>query len=539
MKWCIFGSCMLLAAPAVAAPPFLMDEAAVQAAADRLDAAFSKIWEQQRQEYSYWDLPPLPGQAAPAAFLRRASMDLAGRPPSADEVRDYLADVAQDKADRLVDRLLASESAQRHQLYHWAEALRLQSPAHQSRPPAWAAWFRDQIRQDTPWHELAVALVQDRARHGRPAHGILGGDTPDLARTASDFAAVFLGADLHCARCHDHPFNNYTQSQALSLAACLAGPEDPPVIAPKRYLYADMKPGEPVKPKFLPLGKTFTGKSGNTPEHGPAADRPMPDQLAAWLMGAARPRLAEAGALRLWLRLFGPATRQGLWREGTQDMQPVAEIFSREGCDASPGAWQALRAFERMEDTGSSREAIRLLGQEFARTGLREREFLRVLARTQAYRRAALELKIQGMPLLPQAPPLRRALPQFTWQTMALMKEGAVKVWEVPANGHPLLLLGQGKRQWPDESLPAISHQMAAFFMSGEDVQTAASQIAARLAREPAAVKIEEAFLATLGRYPEKREKDSALAHLLAEPEAGMQDITWALLNTAEFLFVP
>jgi len=156
-------------------------------------------------------------RADDAEFLRRVTLDLSGRIPSAEAARQFLTDPAPDKRIRLIDQLLAAPTyAQRmQQLFHVVLMER------RGENVKWADYLTTAFEKNKPWDQLVGELlhpdVNDPARNGAgfffakriEADGQNPIDHPGLTR---DVSRLFLGTDLQCAQCHNHLFiNDYTQ----------------------------------------------------------------------------------------------------------------------------------------------------------------------------------------------------------------------------------------------------------------------------------------------------------------------------------------
>ena len=184
------GPRLMLAAEAEAAPPLHVQ-------IDRLIAEKAG------------DLPLAP-RSGDAEFVRRAYLDLAGRIPTFEETRAFLADTTADKRTELIDRLLASPEYPRRmqELFH---AMLMERRGENEE---WAKFLRIAFERDLPWHRIAAAVLNpdaDDAQLRGAAYFLTGRlvsegamapvDVPGLTR---DVGRLFAGIDLQCAQCHDH-----------------------------------------------------------------------------------------------------------------------------------------------------------------------------------------------------------------------------------------------------------------------------------------------------------------------------------------------
>lgn len=159
--------------------------------------------------------------AGDAVFLRRVCIDLAGRLPTAEEAGAFLVDKKADKRARLVDRLLLEIGADEWRFQRLADALRVKDVVLGESQQAYIDWLKAEMRQQTPFDELFRKLLTAQGRvASNPSVGLLLRDAGDLRVTASELARAFLGENLHCAHCHDHPYEDWTQKGLTQFAAC-------------------------------------------------------------------------------------------------------------------------------------------------------------------------------------------------------------------------------------------------------------------------------------------------------------------------------
>ncbi|MCS7469612.1 DUF1549 and DUF1553 domain-containing protein [Stieleria sp. ICT_E10.1] len=157
-----------------------------------------------------------------ASFLRRVSLDLAGTIPTAKEVREFLADSAPDKRTRLVDRLLGSPQYARRMQYVFDTMLMERRPNKHVTAEQWHAYLKDSFLQNKSWRQLSQELLSaDGAdEQSRAAARFLLDRELNVDQVTRDIGRIFLGRDLECAQCHDHPaLDDYLQRHYYGLAA--------------------------------------------------------------------------------------------------------------------------------------------------------------------------------------------------------------------------------------------------------------------------------------------------------------------------------
>ncbi len=491
-----------------------------QQAAARIDAALMHdyaVSQEQQQKYNHTPLPTLPPQADDASFLRRACIDLAGRLPRAEEVRTFLASSSPDKRGTLTDALVKDPEAAEARFRTLAETFRVKEDA------AVIAWLRQATANDRPYDQIITYVIGEGHMSRR--------DEGNAYRTGVETAYAVLGDDLHCAQCHDHAFGDRTQMESYQFAACFTLNDDfDGIRLPSHYYYQDGKPGDVVKPKLLQMTREIppTVKKGR--------DQRM--LVAQWITQESSRRFATVAALRTWSGLFG---MPGLYMDhtiGGSDPAPTwNEVHEKTDIPVTHGACyadihpNAITWINQNFSQGSMQNAVVVLAEEFRRCGHRIGEFQRILARTTAYQRRGIDLNVAwNSGYLMPVPQIRRLPAEVIWDALAVEKSAQLP--QVPPAEHPLRMLGRGAREWSDESITPVSHELVRFMMNSSDMQNA-------VAAEPAGRSPEDLFISILGRYPSGIEKAIAIQHRNESPQTATQDIAWALLNTREFMFRP
>jgi hypothetical protein len=296
------------------------------------------------------DVKPYP-MTDDATFVRRIHLDLVGRIPTAQETLAFLNDKAPGKRAALIDKLLNSEGYVAHHFNYWGDILRVKtllSGAGQSRPAAYSymAWIKDAIRDNKPYDEMVRDLLTAQGLSWE--NGAVGYYLRDYGMNLCNMATttqVFLGTSVHCAQCHDHPFDKWTQMDFYQAAAfqynilttnnsdnqtaamAILQKKDKEaydrdrrdigkafseilkplrfnrvkqqtrtLVLPHDYQYDDAKPKSKVGAKTL-FGHEAGAKEGDSPLIG----------YAQWLASKENPRFTTVIANRMWKKAMGLA----------------------------------------------------------------------------------------------------------------------------------------------------------------------------------------------------------------------------------------
>ncbi len=164
------------------------------------------------------DLKPFP-ITDDATFLRRTYIGIIGRIPTYQEATKFLNDKHPDKRALLIDSLVYSPGYESKTFNYWADLLRLHSNADQY-GLGWHVWLRDSVAQNKPYDKMVYEMLSASGHASKnPAVGYYLRDRNMLLDNISNTVQVFLGTQIGCAQCHDHPFEDWTQKQYYQLAA--------------------------------------------------------------------------------------------------------------------------------------------------------------------------------------------------------------------------------------------------------------------------------------------------------------------------------
>ena len=185
--------------------------------------------------------------AADAAFPRRSPPGLTGPLPTREQTQLFLDGVDPDKRQKLIDKLLASPEYARHMQQTFDVILMRRLPAKNVSAAEWQTFLQTAFAENKPYNQIVAEILSadgsDLKNRG-PARFYLdrNGDTNSITR---DIARVFLGRNLECAQCHDHPeVDDYLQSHFYGISAFLVRSyifKDPKL---KKVVFAEKAEGE-------------------------------------------------------------------------------------------------------------------------------------------------------------------------------------------------------------------------------------------------------------------------------------------------------
>lgn len=175
--------------------------------------------EQVQRKWQTLGIPPSPA-CDDATFVRRVFLDVIGTPPSASEVRAFLADASSDKRTRLVDKVLDRPEYADYWTLKWGDLLRSnRGPLGPKGMWSLTNWIRGQFRDNRPMDQFCRDLITAQGStftNGPANYYRVASNPPDLAETT---AQVFLGMRLQCTKCHHHPFEKWSQDDYYRFAA--------------------------------------------------------------------------------------------------------------------------------------------------------------------------------------------------------------------------------------------------------------------------------------------------------------------------------
>jgi hypothetical protein len=481
-----------------------------------------------------------------AVFLRRVYFDTLGLLPTADEALQFLGDSRPDKRPRLIDALLQRPEFADFWALKWSDLLRNEEKVLDRKGvQVFHDWVRRCIAEGKPLNEFARELIASRgSTYEQPAANYYRA-LRDPQTRAEATAQVFLGLRLQCARCHNHPFDHWTQEDYHSLAAFFPRVQyriiennrrdrlDKHEFDGDQIVYQD-RDGEVAHPRTgVMLKPRFPGAA--TPDFAPDADRLQ--ALADWIARPDNPFFARAQANRVWQHLLG----RGI-------VEPNDD-FRASNPPVNPALLDAL-------------------GKDFAEHHFALRHLVRTILNSRTYQLSAVpndtnrddEANFSHALIRPlQAEQLLDAVAQVTGVSSPFpgFPEGtrAVQLPGVKTGREPrrvptemekfLTTFGKPERSLSCECERSDDTTLAQAFqlITGDLLNRRLGEPDNRIGRLLGEGKsdeaiIDELYLASLCRPPSDRERQQALAivHRARNRRAALEDVAWGLLNAKAFL---
>jgi WD40 repeat protein len=158
-------------------------------------------------------------------FVRRVYLDLTGLPPNPEQMQAFLDDerTTRRKRDALVDHLVGSPDFVEHWSNKWADLLQVNRKYLGAEGAAsFREWIRAQVDQNRPYNEFVheILTASGSNRENPPAAYYKIHRTPE--QLMENTTHLFLATRFNCNKCHDHPFERWTQDQYYQTAAFFA-----------------------------------------------------------------------------------------------------------------------------------------------------------------------------------------------------------------------------------------------------------------------------------------------------------------------------
>lgn len=503
-------------------------------------------------------LPDFAARAAPLAgdeeFLRRLYLDLTGTIPTRDEARQFLSDTSADKRARLIEQLLASPRFARHMQQVFDVLWMERRPDKYVKDGPWRQYLFDSFASNKPYDQMVREILSADGSDARtrPAARFYLDREGEPNQITKDISRLFLGMNLQCAQCHDHPlvdaykqehyygifaffnrsylFTDKAKKVSLLAEKAVGEVSFQSVFKPKvsRETGPKLPDGMLLKEPAFPKGQEYLQKPDKSKAGVPRYSRRS--QLAERLASSDNVRFQRTAANRFWALFLG----RGI-------IEPVD--------------------YDHPDNPPSHPELLDLLAHEFAAMKFDIKALVRQLALSQTYQRSSQMPSSKDLPpensfALAQTRPLSPE--QLAWATMqavgltdaerlALGKKASEAALNVRLSKYVdnFARVFGGEPGDPDDLGFQATLDQTLFLRHGDLLRgwlaPRNGNLVFRLSqfKDKAAIA-EELFLSVLTRRPSAEEAQDVARFLnehAGERTAALQELAWALLASAEFRF--
>jgi hypothetical protein len=470
------------------------------------------------------------GLCSDEEFLRRVYLDTIGTLPAPDEVKKFLAEKSPDKRRQAIDRVLTRPEFIDFWALKWGDLLKINRESLEQRG-MWSFhnWVRAQIRDNRPVDAMVrdIITAEGSTFTEGPANFYLTANSPaDWSETATQ---IFLGVRIGCAKCHQHPFEKWSQEDYAGMSAFFVR------LGTKRSEEFGLFGGERVI-YLKNAGEQYHQRKGYLvkphPLDGPVMDDPLDRrvQLAKWLTAPENPLFARNMVNRFWGYLMG----RGL-------VEPLDDM--------------------RATNPASNPELLDALAQDFVTHKYDLKHLLRTILNSRAYQLSArmtdgnkadggnvhyTRFTVRRLTAEQLADAIDFATATQTKYPGLPLGTRAIALPDAEAKSFLLEVFGKPARRITCECERTMQPNIAQalHLISGEFLAPKFNDVKGRVTKLFAQKKklseiIEELYLVTISRPPRPEELDRAVRWVNAapNPREGVQDLLWTLLNSREFLF--
>ena len=466
-----------------------------------------------------------------AEFIRRASLDSIGTLPRSEEIRAFLADKDPKRRDKLIDRLLDNPAYADYWATKWGDLIR-PNPFRVGVKPVYLLdlWLRESFRENKPYNQFVRELLTAEGSTHKYGPLAVFRDRREPEDATTLVSQIFLGTRLECARCHHHPNEKWAQEDFYQFAAFFGSMKrkgqgiSTPISGEPEFIFfspgGEVKhplTGEVMKPRVLD-GETVRSDSDDPRE-----------ALADWLCRPDNPFFARAIVNRIWADLLG----RGI-------VHPVDDF--------------------RVSNLPSNTPLLDWLAHDFVEHGFDLKHLMRTVMRSQVYQLSSLPNRNNVTDNRYFSRSYRRRLPAEvlldavcevtgTTETFQGVPPGfrAIQTWNNHLDSEFLDAFGRpnSSADCPCERETRPSVVQALHLMNSNRLQSKIANTdgrAKKLAQGPLSPEeiVTELYFSTYCRAPESEELKTAAAAFSASSatrQTATEDVMWALLNSAEFVF--
>jgi hypothetical protein len=484
-------------------------------------------------------LPPS-ALADDATLLRRVTIDIAGRLPTAEETKEFMASKDENKYEQLVDKLLAGPDYAYYFAGKWGAVLRNRRKSDKDDAKitfAFHRWIKESLEQNKPYDAFVCEIITVSGEHTEKPAIAWYREVNKINEQVEDVAQLFLGQRIGCARCHHHPLEKWSQQDYAGLSAFFARleiKEPPPPKKGKGMKDAPPKPPITVlhKPGLAEVLNPRTGKMvrptglGGAELTFKAEEDPRP-HLVSWMADKNNPYFARSLVNRYWKHFFG----RGLV-EPEDDMRVTNPPTNPELLDALAGYFvESKYDLKKLVRVICTSNAYRLSAEPNEHNLDDRQNYSRFQPR-----RLNAEVFLDAIDDLTQVRSTFKGVPAGTRAVQ--LPDNQVDSYFLSVFGRPDFASACECERSSDASLAQSLHLVN----SNDVMNKIAKGRASKLAREnrPHAERIRDLYRIAFSREPLAEETQTLGGYIernAPNVQRAYEDIFWGIINTKEFMY--
>lgn len=459
-------------------------------------------------------------------FVRRVYIDMIGLVPTVEEFQEFVSSQDPEKRAKLIEDLMERKEFTELWVSKWAEWLMMRSQQNQVSYKAimlYYNWLAENIASNVPLDQMVRELLTSNGgTFAQPSTNYYQVER-DTLKVAENVAQTFMGMQIQCAQCHNHPFDRWTQNDYYNFAAFFSQIGRKEAEDPREMIIFNRGGGE-VKHPVTNQNAVPVFLGGGKPEIKGTDRRVV---MANWLASPENPFFAENFANRIWQHYFGIGI-----------IDPVDDI--------------------RVSNPASNPELLKELARRFTESGYDYRQLIREICNSNTYQRSTQRnetnetdeknfahqttrrIKAESaLDIISQVTETKDKFPGLP------LGSRAVHISDGATSNYFLTTFGRATRETVcscevkmDPSLSQALH-----LLNGDTVneKIKAGGVIKRFVENKTAPEdvVKELYVRCLSRLPHQAELDN-LKTLFADEakyQEACEDVFWALLNSREFLF--
>ncbi len=509
-------------------------------------------------------------------FIRRVYLDVTGKMPTPADIKAFATDTSADKRAKLIDQLLASPEYVRHWGQYWRIVITSRTQADfrlNALVPHFEAWLREQFKDNKSWEHVTKEILTasgkvmnaEPDKNGQAFFLVSRKGADAVTEITAETSRVFLGIQIQCAQCHDHPSDVWKRHHFHELAAYFVRYRERPILEEKKFIGSeiatafgehrmpskdDPKVGTVMNPKFL------DGKA-------PAGAKPVPSTTGPIGKGKGFFPKGQPGK-------FAPFGGGGGMSDEARRKALADQITSKENpwfaaafVNRMWGEFMGQSFYSPIDDLGPQKDAmmptvLARVSASFRGNGYDIKQLLRDILNSETYQRQIRpgESGEEHMLFASHNPVRMNSNALWSSLTNAVgpfggpggFGKGGLKGFAGPKGGFGFGLENQIKNEFaydpstkPEEIEGSISQ--ALILMNNLQInnkikangQNMLGKVLANFTEDGEAIRA--VYLKVLARRPTDRELERCRLHVqvVGNRSEAFEDILWALINSTEF----